>query len=347
MRIALIFILVSLILPANSFAIEPSFSEKEIETLNKKIDSLGKEYWGKGKTEKEIWEELKKPLLAPRRPLKLQSYEPNTLGYTWDKNDVGYMDFKLSLKYPIIHNGEYYKGIHRYYLPAPYIAFTGRFGQYIKSRKSSPVIGKRFNPKIFLRYWFGNEEDFFDFGAAHESNGQRIDTALAYQDLRTDFVNTGEDPDFANDYISRGWDYWDLALQKTFRQGEHKYSVYLNYKYFLKGGGLQGRPEEYNSWEGGDKGKKRRYVDGISVMLKYSNKFSDTCKGQKVALLYTTGNRKAFKYETVRFEFTQNIVTLPVTFWASEGYHSDLIDYYQSVKSYGIALELRNYLDQI
>ncbi len=32
--------------------------------------------------------------------LKLLSYEPNKMGWTFDENDVGFLDFTVSLKYP-------------------------------------------------------------------------------------------------------------------------------------------------------------------------------------------------------------------------------------------------------
>ena len=343
MRVLLTFIFIFFIPPSACFALEPPpFTWEEFEILDDKIEALYKY-----REERKASEETKEPFKKSGRPLKLQSYEPNMLGYTKDRNDVDYMDFKLSLKYPIIHDGEYLGKNAWHRLPLPYIAFSGRFGQYITSRKSAPVIGKRFNPKVIFRYWLWDKDSYFDIAMAHESNGQRIDSAQAYQDLRDDFETSGENPDFARDYISRGWDYWDLVYKETFTRGEHKLRTYLNYKHFLKGGGVQEGPEEYNSWEGDDNGKKRKYVDGITIMAKYSNKFSEKWKGQKVALKYTTGVKEPFRYETVRFEFTHNILTVPVTLWVSDGYNSDLVDYYKSVRSWGIALELRNYLDEI
>ena len=55
------------------------------------------------------------------------------------------MDFKISVKYPVL------KDLLSKALPDSglYFAFTGRWGQYIGDRYSSPVIAKRFNPKLF------------------------------------------------------------------------------------------------------------------------------------------------------------------------------------------------------
>lgn len=289
-----------------------------------------------------------------KKTLKLQSYEPNTIGWTWDDGDVneGYLDFKVSLKYPIFHKGNPKPAED--YLPSPYFAFTGRFGQYIGSRNSSPVIGKRFNPKLFLRYWVGgdNKNKYFDIGYSHESNGQRINSATMYQNLANDFVAKGEKAYFADDYISRGWDYWDLVWKHKQKAMGGYVSTYLNYKYFLDDGYLQGKPEEYQSWEGGNNGKKRKQVDGISLIAKYSKGFdsndnSGFLSAYKVALFYTTGAEDTFKYNTTRLEYTTKVFGLPIMLWASRGYNSDLVDYYESVDSYGISLEMRTFVEDI
>jgi hypothetical protein len=152
----------------------------------------------------------------------LTSYEPNRLGWTFDDNDVdeGYLDAIFSLKYPLFHD-DYYS---REGSPLnAYLAFTGRFSQYIESRDSSPVIGRRFNPKFFLRHWLGDDSRYIDFGLAHESNGQNISSEGAYLREREDFESEGQDPDFARDYISRGWDYlsldWKHAWGESRRTG--------------------------------------------------------------------------------------------------------------------------------
>lgn len=334
---------VFLFFSGSSDAFEPALSEDDKKLITEKIEAI--QSGDKEMTEAEIWKEMKKPLLEPKRRLKLRSYESNTLGYTWDDNDVGFMDFKLSLMYPVFHEGEYTEHTHDYYLPAPYIAFTGRFGQYINSRKSSPVIGKRFNPKVFFRYWLGNEQDYIDLGAAHESNGQRIDSAQAYQNLRDDFAGSGEDPDFAKDYISRGWDYWEITARKGFMNKEHKLVFYLNLKRFLDSGGLQGSPEEYNSWEGDHRFIPRKSVDGVTLTVSFSTDFTlGQFYGKKILLEGTTGYKDAFEYNSIKAELTSQIFRLPVMFWVSDGYQADLIDYYHRVKSYGLSLELKTYL---
>lgn len=285
-----------------------------------------------------------------RSLLKLQSYEPTTLGITFDDNDVSFMDFKLSQKYPMFHDGEYHEGVPswHYGLPYLYFAFTGRFGQYIGTRHSSPVVAKRFNPKIFGRYWLSEGRSYLDIGYAHESNGQSVTTLSAYNDLRDKFIAEGQDPDFANDAISRGWDYLEATLKKGYRYKDSRIYAYLTLKYFLPHGLLQGGAEEYNSWEGRSDGKPRKSVDGVSLLLKSSRDFRfGPLIGDKYALIYTTGYKDMFRYHTVRLEATLKIGDIPVMLWYSDGYNSDLADYYKRVGSYGIALELKNFLDDI
>ncbi len=290
----------------------------------------------------------------PTEPLKLQSYEPNTVGFTWDENDVRYLDFKLSQKYPISHNGRFKTKEEQGYRLYPYFTFTGRFGMYLGERDSSPVIGKRFNPTLIFRRWLGSRDDYLDIGYAHESNGQRITTLQSFQQLRNEFSVNGENPEFARDYISRGWDYYDFTWRHCKNSSSRKTSAYLKLKYFLGDGLLQGEPEEYNQWEGGNEGKKRKYVDGITLhgktVWRYNNRYISGIKG---AVLYTTGYKDVSKYNTYRAEITlifRNITVihnLPIMLWGSRGYNSDLVDYYKRIDSWGFSFELRNFLDQI
>ena len=305
-----------------------------------------------------------------KETLKLQSYEPNTVGITHDDNDVSFMDFKISLKYPLFHDGKYndnkwqkFDSLNPWF-PMPYFAFTGRFGQYINTRDSSPVIGKRFNPKLFGRYWLG-KENYIDVGYAHESNGQKIEQQSTYINLQNEFISNNENPDFANDYLSRGWDYWDLAWKHPFafksrnEEGDlsanstSELSFYLNLKHFLKKGKLQQNSEEVNPWEPGFNDKQRRHVDGITLIGKYSTDYYNEkgergfFSGHKIALIFTTGYRDILEHNTARAEYTWKFFDVPLMFWWSNGYNSDLIDYNQRIKSYGFSLELRSFLNNI
>ena len=275
----------------------------------------------------------------------LESYEPNLLGYRYDDNDVGYMDFKISLKYPMFHSSEPQPANWGWF-PHIYLAFTGRFSQYIGNRDSSPVISKRFNPEMFGRYWLDyTHRDYIDIAYGHESNGQSIDTLAAYNEKRNSFTTAGEDADFANDYISRGWDYvgatWKFRRNVPFSKSSI-FTGYLQLRYFLDDGFLQGKKEEYNSWENNPEGKPRDSVDGIRLKLKYDTTFINNkiFKSNKVFFSFTTGYEDTFKYNSVRAEWAVRIKNVPVMIWASKGYNSDLVDYYKKVNSFGIAVEL-------
>ena len=285
---------------------------------------------------------------TPRKFGRLESHEPNTVGFAYDSNDVNHMDFKVSLKYPIFHNGIAQEPKYGY-LPYPYLAFTGRFSQYINTRESSPVISKRFNPELFFRYWFHfnadkSDSDYIDLAYGHESNGQSINTLVEYNQRRAAFIADGENPDFANDYISRGWDYlgftWKFTRRNPFSSNS-RFTSYVEMRYFLKDGLLQGNQEEYNSWENNPEGKPRNKVDGIRLKLKYKTRFveSDLLTSNKIFLSYTTGYSDIFKYSTYRAEWGVEILNLPLVIWVARGYNSDLADYYKKVTSAGINFE--------
>jgi hypothetical protein len=206
-------------------------------------------------------------------------------------------------------------------------------------------MGKRFNPKLFVKWWLKNKENYIEAGYAHESNGQSVNDKESYLLLRNYLSGKNENQDFANDYLSRGWDYWDLIWKYSNKFKKIKISSYLNLKYFLNNSYPQGRIEEYYDWEnGGGEGKPRKNVDGITVMAVFSK--IGSISGQKITLMSTTGYGKAFKYNTNRFEFTVIYRNTPVMFWVSDGYNSDLVDYYKRVSSYGLAFELRSLLDE-
>jgi len=308
----------------------------------------------------------------------LDDYEPNLIGLTQDSDDEQtFLDFKVSLKYPIARRplerwntsesapGWYSALCKNYQVSScqPYFAFTGRFGQYIGTRESSPVISKRFNPKWFLRLdsrqYSGS---YLDIEYAHESNGQRIDTQESYQRLFDEFSADGangknERGENANDYISRGWDYWGLTAKyqqsldnEVFRSA----SYYVSYKEFI-GGLLQGDIEEYFTWEDNvfeaRKITRREQVDGLRFIAKLqghnvaeaSIPQEDYFNGYKLAFIYETGNHQAFKHSTYQLEFTTRFLTMPIMFWYRNGYNSDLAQYYRKVESVGITFEFRTF----
>ena len=284
--------------------------------------------------------------------VKLTSYEPNLLGWTYDQSGHGYMDFLLSVKFAVL---PLWIKKHASKNSRVYFAFSGRFGQYF-DRESAPVIGKRFNPELFYRHMLSAKADagrtdaddkygYVDVGYGHESNGQRIDSLASYQQAQA----TLDRPEYADDYISRGWDYVRVGVRSRYHPGiwaGDRVRAYFTFRRFLGGGVFQGKPEEYNSWENSPEGKPREQVDGLSVLLKYvhdSDNNERFLSGSKLALTYTTGYREIFRYNTVRLEAGVKLLQLPVIIWTSRGYNSDLIRYYKYTTASGIAIEIGSF----
>jgi hypothetical protein len=281
---------------------------------------------------------------------RLCTYEPNTVGFTNDSDDVGFMDFKLSVRYQMFPDW-ITRGLNnvRHDLgndTALYFAATVRFGQYIGTRESSPVIAKRFNPKFFVRRWTDNEHrEYIDFAfLAHESNGQSITTPEQFQQAQQALINAGQSTEFAKDHISRGWDYLELVWKKVPIAGQGTLSTYVTLKYFLSDGPFQGKPEEFNTWENDPEGKPRNQVNGVAGLAKYHWKekwglFEDL----KFVAGYETGYREIFKYNTVRLEIGTKVMQLPLNLWGQTGYNSDLAQYYKKVTSWGIEVQIGSF----
>lgn len=307
--------------------------------------------------------EAKKPLI--------EGYEPNYLGYTWQEDDVSFIDIGISLKYPLLpdhfarwrgcaRSGQMdLKCAGRY---RAYLTFTGRSGFYAFSRDSGPVIAKTFNPKLLLRYTPDIEDvrefqsstrgvqkeysNYVDLAYAHESNGQSIDTPEEY------FVERrqSDDPRFALDKISRGWDYVQVvAKHSILTDTGHRVATFLDLKYFLPDGVFQGTPEEYHTWENDPDAKRRRAVNGVATTVEYELS-TKLCCGRdddrrkvftdpRVLLKYETGYDPLLKYTTVRVELGVTFIELPISIWYQNGYNNSLARYYE--KSSAVGIELR------
>ena len=278
----------------------------------------------------------------------LCTYEPNTIGYTLDSDDSGFMDFKLSVRYQLFPasvtraQNDLLEGLGNE--SAVYFAFTGRFGQYIGTRESAPVVGKRFNPKLFYRYWTDAAHDsYVDFSfLAHESNGQSIDSAAEYQAA----LATSKEQNAVNDQLSRGWDYLELVWKSKPLEIKDSRTIFgfVSFKYFLPYGPLEGRAEEYNAWESNSQGKQRNHVNGVAGMIKYIEKGTwKFLKDLKAAASYETGYREPFRFNTFRFELGTKVFQVPMTVWWQTGYNSDLAQYYKKVYSRGIEVEIGSF----
>jgi outer membrane phospholipase A len=290
-------------------------------------------------------------------------YEPNTVGFTWDSDDVAFMDFKLSFRYQLfpVYLTRLLNRVH----PetgentALYFAFTGRFGQYIGTRESSPVVGKRYNPKLIFRSWTDNDcqdpdkpchQNYIDVAFAHESNGQSINSPALLQAARDQATAVDGRPEFANDQLSRGWDYVEVTLKRQEwltdvpmpKNYKANLTFYASAKYFLDRGPLQDDAEEYNDWENDPEGKPRRYVDGLSLAAK--GIVFDNGHRYKYFIALTTGFHEPFQYNTLRAELGIAQLEVPFFLWWQSGYNSDLAQYYKKVHSVGLGIEIGGFL---
>ncbi len=289
----------------------------------------------------------------------LTSHEPNRLLARTDSDDINslFMDFKISTKHPLFPNAatintsydrvaetieQFVPGDSEYFLQM-YMSFTGRFSQYVNSRDSSPVVARAFNPETFFRLW-GSEDNWMDFGIGHESNGQRIHSEESFLREGDVFEANGEPRWYVRDSLSRGWDYTSINWRRAWT--DNLVSL-LETRHFLNSGPLQGREEEYNTWEdGGTQARPRNRYAGISLDLQYRFNASRCLLGtlpicfNKVQLTQETGYAALFENNTTTLELTTNFFGLPVQLWTRTGYNSDLVDYYNHSNSWGLGIEL-------
>lgn len=256
---------------------------------------------------------------------KLESYESNSIGWTDDSDDVAFLDLRLSLKYALASWEDRASTI--------YFAASTRFAQYLGTRESSPVVGKRFNPKLI---WRTGKDEYIDLAFAHESNGQSIDTEEVFRVEQEVARFPRGRAEFARDYISRGWDYLELAGRRNVnRLGNMKLDFSL--KHFLRQGPLQGEAEDFYPWERDDEVKPRRQVHGLAATGTW--RWTDW----RLRLGYETGYSRPFRHSTVRTEIGTRLAGLTLMAFHQNGHGSDLALYYKRVSTIGIAVELSEF----
>ena len=150
------------------------------------------------------------------------------------------------------------------------------------------------------------------------------------------------------DNVSRGWDYVEATWKKAFPVGERSQmsSMYVQLKYFLPRGFLQGRPEQYESWEMHPEGKPRKAVNGVAAIFKHefgNLKLDGWLDKPKVAIVYETGYSPALRHHTYRVEGGIKFLELPLGIWVQRGYGSDLAQYYKTVTSWGLQVEIGSF----
>ncbi|MBF9141279.1 hypothetical protein [Hymenobacter properus] len=295
--------------------------------------------------------------------LLLQSFEYNTVSFTKDSDDAAFMDFTVSQRYPLplvewlrLFAGQPWllgrwwpnvrpryeidsaccrpaKPSRRKYYSAVRLnfAFSGRFGQYIGTRPSSPVIGKRFNPYLFLEYHFRHPSlvprgASVRVGYGHESNGQGIADSAAFYATVANSHGTERD---TRDYISRGWDYWGGDVSWNLYETPNRKHVVvadLAGRAYLRRGALQGEKEEYRRWEQPWAGSnlRRNEVSGLAASLEY---VSECEFFNRVRLSAETGMTRPFRYNSWRALVCLRVGQLPVFASYADGYNGDLAQF--------------------
>lgn len=286
--------------------------------------------------------------------LYLESFEYNTVSYTNDSDDEGFMDFTISQRYPLrfieylypFISGQQYNittsgdtinhRINPYYFSL-HFAFTGRFAQYIGSRDSGPVIGKRFNPFLFIEYSHPDRPNSkYRFGYGHESNGQSINDSTTFLSAA---YNNEENINETIDYISRGWDYWSASATICFLPESENIVLFtdLSLRYYLKKGILQGGNEEYRTWERDWSGRnlQRNDVSGISIAAEC---VIDKALVNKIRVSAETGIKNTLRYNSIRAQISINQALFPLYLSYANGYNGDLAQFGKRNSSFSVGL---------
>lgn len=290
--------------------------------------------------------------------LGLSSFRDNYVGYTLDDDDEPFLDFTVSVRYPVnfldkmLFLNQLVGCLGRKTVSnQAYFAFSGRFGQYVVTRESSPVIGKQFNPFLYehLQRSFGSWECLARIGYGHESNGQEVDDTATYYAFQRNYIRkekSARKADFVKDLVSRGWDYIGIDIAAT-NQGRWEMGAII--KAFLSNGILQGPKEDYKEWEdkSGITSSQRSHVNGARFYASYRVPKEGVWLGLSAPFLrlsYETGIYKPFAQgNSIRTDAGLRIYSLPVILWYAKGHLSDLAQFGKEVSSYGFALELNSF----
>jgi outer membrane phospholipase A len=154
----------------------------------------------------------------------LTCYEPAYFGFIgWKPGSAPnrqlecYIPFQVSMQYPLIPLNLNLFGEWEYAggklidqdQSALYFVYNGKYDFFMYGRYSAPVVSRRQNPGVYFEFsrFLGGPDA--EWGYFHESNGQDIETKEAY-------VARQAKDGHAQDYLSRGWDYWLYGAKKKF-----------------------------------------------------------------------------------------------------------------------------------
>ena len=265
-------------------------------------------------------------------------YAPNYVAWHAEPDIDDQIEARLTFLYPWTKPLDFQRvGFETVQLYASYVA---RVSQVMKSQESSPVLGRRYNPEVFLRFWRGKEErstdNYLDVAFGHESNGQAINSPDEFVAKQDSLVLDGDDPELARRNISRTWDYFALTWRHALSPAKERYA-YVHTRYFLPGG-VFSAPEDYFRFEASDEEQLRRRYDGLSLIYR-----DDQFLGghSDFRAIYRTGYEDPFDNSTLRIEWTHDSDTWPITVFAQTGYMNDFATYYTHTTTFGVGVELR------
>jgi len=272
--------------------------------------------------------------------LQIQNYEQNLIGYTFENDDEPFLDFTFSASTHVFPFNYLINLIPEPKRPRLYLrfAFTARFGQYIGTRYSNPVIEKRFNPFLFLQYSPKKKykHSNIQLGYGHESNGQAIDDSLTFFEVASLPHN---DVDNTKDHISRGWDYVALSVTTSLfpkKRTNYILEAAVSLKYYLNKGFLQGYKEEYHSWETwADPSITRNNINGIALSAICH---IDSSYVNKIQLSYETGILSPLQHSTVKILVALKFGNFPFALFYRYGYNGDLAQYGKVNGSIGMTI---------
>jgi hypothetical protein len=314
----------------------------------------------------------------------LENHYPTSVGWTSDSDDVPYIEANLSMRYPLGYR-EIAKGGCNPWHMQPYFAFTGRFGQYLLSRESSPVVQKAFNPEFFLRFFMDSAMPFFNDPSVSMNDICEKEGDLVYHNdrLMASRTETSAAPispshlgfiDVYYGHLSNGQSVTDLTTLTTLAStlgGTPAQNMEYAKDYVSRGWDYFGA-----AWTGTFQNgsslyvRARKYIDGVLQAhieeTPWEDPTSRITRLQQVNGLYTryttsnsgaiahyvfsweTGLETPGRYNTFRLEAISRVKWLgvPLKLWYQRGYNSDLAQYYKFVESYGVAFQFTTFNDR-
>ena len=192
---------------------------------------------------------------------RLRSYENSYVGYRGDStNDLHHADIKLSMLQDIVRL-DYFRPEYDANLA---FAFTGEYSFYLlQDGFSRPVIPTRQNPLLTIYGQLGSHHVWQIIPFAHESNGQSINSEIAYRNA---------DKNTRDQQVSISWNYSELGYLYV----DSGYSLGLSARSYL----FNDEAEEYFEFLGDKPFVRRKYSDTYSIRFQYEKNYRSLNKSK-------------------------------------------------------------------